>query len=103
MIESIEEQPWSDVRSDAWFTDIESRCDAVLNESGLVEGLGRLSLKRIRDQHRTAWEAFGHPLEDKLMDVLLETNSAHRSEITRLLGIIRELEEPTRSQHKASK
>jgi len=102
VIESIEEQPWSRFRSDAWFTDIETGCDAVLNESGLVEGLGRLSLERIRDRHQAAWEAFDHPDEDRLMDVLMETTSAHRSEITRLLGIIREHEEPAGFQQKAS-
>ena len=102
VIESMEEKPWSHFRSEAWFADIESRCDAVLNESGLVEGLGRLSLEQIRARHQAAWEDFGRPDDDRLMDVLLETTSENRSEITRLLGIIRELEEPAGLRRKAS-
>jgi hypothetical protein len=102
LIESIEEKPWSYFRSDAWFADIESRCDAVLNESGLVEGLGRLSLEQIRARHQAAWEDFDRPDDDRLVDVLQETTSENRSEITRLLGIIRELEEPTGLRRKAS-
>jgi hypothetical protein len=102
VIKSVEELPWSHVRSDAWFRDIESRCDAVLNHTGLAQGLGRLSLKQIRGRQQAAWEAIGHPREDKLVEALLETASVHRSQITRLLGMVREREEPLGPYRKAS-
>jgi len=92
VIERIDEEHWSAYRSDKWFGEIESRCEEALRELGLLEGLARQPLASIKEQHRDAWNSLGPAYGRKLVNALLQTASAQRSTITRLLGTIREHE-----------
>ncbi|WP_041350704.1 sulfotransferase [Nitrosococcus watsonii] len=80
---------WAERYAESWFQTIEKRCEQMLDELGLNAYFGRLPLAEIKKQHAAAWSRYeGLSLNDPARSLLMEY-SRQRSEVTRLLFLVR--------------
>lgn len=92
LIEPARIGTWRPLHDATWFAAIESTCDAVLAEHGLEAMFGLAPVREIRAKHEEAW-ADNLPAEAvPVSRDLLVAYSRQRSEVTRLLHLVRSLE-----------
>lgn len=88
LIQSQASGQWAERYSESWFQAIEDRCEQVLDELGLNAHFGFFPLVEIKKRY-AAWSRYeGLSLNDPARGLLMEY-SRQRSEITRLLSLVR--------------
>lgn len=89
LIQPEEPGLWAKIHPQSWFQDIENRCEQILDELGLNAYFGLIPLTEIRERHPVAWSQYdGISLHDLAHSLLIEY-SRQRSEVTRLLFLVR--------------
>jgi hypothetical protein len=92
LIEPIDRLSWRLLHDESWFASIEAECEGTLDRLGLNEWFGRKPLRDIRAQYAQAWRGSQSEVSPAILDQVLLALSKHRSEVTRLLHIVRALE-----------
>jgi hypothetical protein len=89
LIQPEESGLWAKIHPHSWFQDIENRCEQILDELGLNTYFGLIPLTEIRERHPVTWSQYdGISLHDLAHSLLMEY-SRQRSEVTRLLFLVR--------------
>jgi hypothetical protein len=89
LIQPQESDLWVKVHPQSWFQDIESQCEQMLDELGLNTYFGLIPLAEIRERHPVAWSQYDGISLHNLAHNLLMEYSRQRSEVTRLLSLVR--------------
>lgn len=89
LIQPQESSSWAEMHPETWFQAVENKCEQTLEVLGLNAHFGLLPLAKIRRQYADAWSRYeGAPLNDPARSLLMEY-SRQRSEVTRLLFLVR--------------
>ncbi|MGI9013120.1 MAG: sulfotransferase [Phycisphaerales bacterium] len=88
-----------DLHEDAWYVHIEAEVDGQLRALELEANFGGRPLAEIQSspEVRSAWSSQPRVPDQKIIDTLLCGYAEQRSEITRLLRVVRDLEAASRS------
>lgn len=92
LVQPIDRLSWRILHEESWYESIEAECEATLEELGLNTWFGRRPLREIRELHQSAWQRCEGTVSRAITDQTLLALSRHRSELTRLLHIVRALE-----------
>ncbi len=92
LIEPVDRLSWRLLHDESWYERIEAECEETLDRLGLNEHFGRRPLREIRAGFASAWEESDRARSDAVVEQTLVALSHHRSEVTRLLHIVRALE-----------
>jgi hypothetical protein len=80
---------WRQYDNDAYYLEIENRCERVLERLGIISDFGKTPLGKIRKKHKSKWKALEKHKSFAVELALLSACSQQRSETTRLLADVR--------------
>jgi hypothetical protein len=92
LIQPIDRLSWRLLHETSWYDRIEAECNVTLDRLGLNDMFGRVPLREIRARRPDAWREADRAASPVIIDQILLALSRHRSEVTRLLHIVRTLE-----------